>query len=320
MGALVALVAAAFAIRTLRAADTDQDTEPAPPRVLVCATEMAEACTDLADATVEVRVEPPGTTAARLRGGGTLGGDAWLVPRPWIELVQDDARAAGRPVPFGTPSDTLARSALVVIVRSDRRATLEAVCADRIDWACLAVRAGAPWGGLGGSDAWGTVRVAIDDPARTTSGLVALAQMARTFAHRDEIDERDLETAVPAIDAVAAALGRPTDRTAIDTMLEQADSFDLVLTLEADTRVAIASPKASGQLELVEVQPETAADAVLVTAAHLATPFALDLERVRKALTENGWHFADKTAAGVPSAATLRALVARWTATVPRTG
>lgn len=318
---VVALVAAAFGLRALRAGDdTSGADDPAEvaPQVLVCAPEMAEACTELADAAVQVRVEAPGVTLARVRDGGGLDGDAWLAPRPWIDLTRDAARAAGRADPFGAVSDTLARSDLVLIVRSDRRAALETACGVRIDWACVAQRAGTAWGGVGGSDAWGTIRLGLDDPVTTTAGRLALAQMARAFAHRDTIDARDLEAVRSALAAVAThvTVAAGADRTALDTMLDAGDSFDLVVALEAVTRVAIASPKASGQLELVELPPATGADAVLATATTTASGRALpvDHERVRRALTSTGWHFADKSPSGTPDAATLDALLALWRA------
>ena len=302
---LAALVASALAVRAMRG-----DTTPAEetgPRRLVCATEMAEVCADLADASLDVRVEPPGDTAERLRGGGTLGADAWLAPRPWVDMVRHDARAAGRPDPLGTPSETLARTPLVIIVRSDRRAVLERACQGRIDWTCLASRGGASWELLGGSASWGQVKIGLDDPARTTSGLLALGQMAATFSGHSPFDGRDLESVRSSLESVLGALPAPGDRSALDTMLERADSFDLAVTLEAGSRIAIASPRASGQLELVEVEPTTSADAVLVSAAGRHAP--VDDERVRRSLTSTGWHFPDKAGPGVPDAVAGNALV-----------
>lgn len=315
---LAALVAAAFGVRAWRADDAASPAElvDTAPRVLVCAPEMAEACTTLADASFEVRVEEPGVTLRRLHETGSLDGDAWLTPRPWIELAREGAAADGRADPFGNVSDTLGRSDLVLIVRSDRRPTLETVCGGRIDWVCLLQRAGARWGDLGGSDAWGTVRVGLDDPAGATTGRLALAQMARTFAHRDAIDERDLEIARSAIAVVVPNLVVADAPGALTTMLEVGGSFDAVLALEAVSRVAIASPRASGQLEVVELGPVTSADAVLATAAG-ADP-ALDHDRVHRALTATGWHFPDKNPSGTPSATTLDALLALWRAAAVR--
>ena len=58
----------------------------------------------------------------------------------------------------------------------------------------------------------------------------------------------------------------------------------------------------------------TGADAVLATAAD--ADLALDHNQVRLSLTSTGWHFADKTASGAPSPATLEALLAVWRSVV----
>jgi hypothetical protein len=307
---VIAVVAAAFGLRAARGDDAKPPDEVVT-KVLLCATEMADVCADLGDATVEVRVEEPGITLARLRAGGGLDADAWLTPRPWSELAQLGAKAAGRADPFDNISETLARTPLVFIIRSDRRAVLEESCGGVIDWACLTRRGGSSWAELGGSSAWGTVKIGIDHPQRATAGLVALAQIAAAFVHRGAYDARDLDAMASTLDSVATAVAAPTDKSALDAMLERADASDLAIALEAGSRVAIASPRASGQLELVEVEPTTSADVVLATAAGGSAPIARD--HVQQALTTNGWHFPDKTEPGVPDAATLEALVARFT-------
>lgn len=312
---LAALVGTAFGIRAMRG---DKPAAPVStaPQIIVCATEMAGACSMLADASLEVRVEAPGDTADRLRGGGALGGDAWLVPRPWVELVHDAIIAAGVVDPLGGTSETLARTPIVGIIRSDRRAVLDASCGARVDWLCLATRSGASWAALGGPSAWGAVRIGFDDPTRSTGGLVGLAQMAATFTRRTVFDIRDLDTIRTTLETVAATLPPPADRPALDTMLDRGDSFDLAMALEAGTRIAIAGPRASGQLEVVEIEPTSSADAVLVTAAGGVRP--IDQERVRRALTSTGWHFPDKADSGVPDPATLQELLRLWHAPTGR--
>jgi hypothetical protein len=307
---LVAVVASAFALRAVRGGEAAKQSGEVATKVLLCATEMADVCSDLGDATLQVRVEDPGTTLARLRSGGALAADAWLTPRMWSDLAQLSAQAAGRADPFDNVSPTLARTPLVIIIRSDRRAVLEDACGGVIDWVCLARRAGSPWSEIGGSTAWGNLRVGVDRPERTTGGLVTLAQIAATFVHRDTFDARDLDPISSTLDAVAAGVSPSTDRSALDNMLEHTDSYDAAVALEAGTRIAIASPRASGQLELVEVEPTTSADVVLVTAARSSAP--IDHNRVQQALTTNGWHFPDKTEPGIPDPATLEDLVARF--------
>jgi Bacterial extracellular solute-binding protein len=302
---LVLAVVAAFGVRALRS-DPPPPEAPAP-KVVVCAVEMSDVCADLADAAVEVRVESPGDTAARLRDGGALDADAWLAPRPWIDRVVADAADAGRPNPLGEASATLARSQLVMIIRSDRRDVLEAACRGIIDWFCLAQHAGSGWDTLGGPASWGVVRVGIDRPDHTTNGLLALAQMTATFTRRETIDVRDLEPIRSTLETLLRGVPAPGDGAALEAMMERGDSYDLVVALEASSRVAIASPRASGQLEVVVVEPTVTADAVLAPAA--GTPSPVDHERVRTALTGNGWRFPDKTGSGVPDAGTIEELI-----------
>lgn len=306
---LLALITAAFAVRASR-----HHQIAAPPvltrTVLLCTTDLRAVCSDLTSATLDVHIESPAVTIGRLRDGETLGADAWLAARPWIDLAQLEVAAAGRAGPFGAATDTLARTPLVVIVRRDRRSVIEGACAGRIDWLCLTGRVGQPWAAIDGPPTWGSVTLGLDQTDEATSGLLALAQMTATFTRRTAFDTRDLETVQSSLSTLASRLPASTHGDALAAMLERDGSFDMAVTLEAGTRIAIASPRASGQLDLIEVNPAIAADAVLVAGAgSLAT---LDQEAVRKALIGRGWHFPDKAASGVPDGATLRALLRLW--------
>lgn len=312
---VVALVAAAFAVRAARGDDAATDTER-PTRVL-CATDMAAACAALADVATEVRVEPAPTTIARLAAGDVLQADAWLVPKPWLDLALAAVPAGPeRAAPLADVSGTLARSPLALVVRSDRRPALESSCNGTIDWRCLARRNGEPWTTAGGDPAWGRVSIAVDDPARRTVGLLALAQVGAAFTRRPVFDARDEASVREALTIVLAALPAPTvERTTLEQMLEVGGSFDGAFALESETRLAIASPRASGQLELVAPEPPVAADAVLVRST--GSPRAVDEEAARRALTSTGWQFPDRSEPNVPDAASLQALRALWVAARP---
>jgi hypothetical protein len=310
---VVALVASAFALRAARSSDAPADAER-PTRV-VCAPDMAAACAALAGPDLEVQVEPATTTIARLLAGDALQADAWLTPRPWFEL----ARARTAPVvpvdPFGTPSEVIARSPLVLIVRSDRRSAIESTCNGVLDWFCLARTMGEPWAGTGADPTWGTVAMAVDDPTQRTTGLLALAQMGATFTRRAVFDWRDLDAVRSTVTSVLTRLPAPADRPALDVMLERGGVYDGAFALEAGSRIAIASPRASGQLELVAPAPVVSADAVLVPSGGSTRP--IDLEAVRRALTSTGWQFPDRAESGVPDATSFEALLALWTVARP---
>jgi hypothetical protein len=305
---VVALAAGALALRTARSDDAPAEADR-PTRVL-CTADMATACAALAGPDLEVQVEPATTTIARLLAGDTLRADAWLAPKPWFDLARERTTPVVPLDPFGTPSEVLARSPIVLIVRSDRRAVLESTCNGVLDWLCLARTMGAPWPGAGTGPDRGTVAVAVDDPTQRTTGLLALAQMAATFTRRPVFDWRDLDAVRSTITSVLTRLPATADGAALDVMLERSGVYDGAFTLEAGSRIAIASPRASGQLELVAPAPTVSADAVLVPSA--GSTRRIDLEAVRRALTGTGWQFPDRADPGVPDATSLEALLELW--------
>jgi len=152
--------------------------------------------------------------------------------------------------------------------------------------------------------------MAVDDPTRRTAGLLALAQMAATFTRRPVFDWRDLDAVRSTIASVLTRLPAPADRPALDVMLERGGVYDGAFALEAGSRIAIASPRASGQLELVAPAPVVSADAVLVPSAGATR--AIDLDAVRRSLTSTGWQFPDRAESGVPEVTSLEALLALW--------
>jgi hypothetical protein len=310
---VIALVVGAFALRAARSSDTPAGADR-PTRVL-CATDMAAACAALAGPDLEVRVEPATTTIARLLAGDALQADAWLTPRPWFELAQVRTSPVLPIDQFGTPSEVIARSPVVLIIRSDRRSVIESTCNGVLDWFCLARTMGEPWSGPGTDPTWGTVRVAVDDPTQRTTGLLALAQMAATFTRRPVFDWRDLGAVRPTLTSVLTRLPAPADQPALEVMLERGGVYDGAFALEAGSRIAIASPRASGQLELVAPAPAVSADAVLVPSAGSTRP--IDLDAVRRALTGTGWQFPDRAEPGVPDATSLEALLTLWTQVRP---
>ena len=156
------------------------------PVRLLCATELEDACTQLADhdGDVSVTVEPAGTTAQSLISlpeGQRPNFDAWLAPSPWQQMV-DVQRRGKRPL-FATPSDPIGRSPLVLAVRADRQPVLAAApaCNNTIDWKCIGAVAGQPWTNLGGQAAWGTVKPGYGDPTVNATALLVLSQATSEF-------------------------------------------------------------------------------------------------------------------------------------------
>ena len=123
----LAMVAAALAVRAAR--DSDGSASEGG-LALVCARELGDLCDEL-----DARTEAANTTADRLIGLGRDEDpelDAWLVPGPWPQMVDDVREFDGKPRIFDEP-ETLGWSSLVVVTRGD---AIDAACAE--SWNCLA--------------------------------------------------------------------------------------------------------------------------------------------------------------------------------------
>jgi hypothetical protein len=247
--------------------------------VLVCATELQAACEAIgrehADVTVRVeeaqatltRLAAPGFDPASATGADRI--DAWLVPRPWPEMVAEQRQRAGSGAVLDDASDVLARSPLVIAIWNDRRDALSTRCeGGTITWKCIGDVAGTPWGATSPQDTWGPVKPGHPSPDQTASGLLALGEATASwfgtaaFASNDFNDpafrtwfER-LERSVPSF---------PTPpRTPLDAMLSTGPaSFDLTGSTEAAAGPAIATSRDSARLAILYPAPLTTADVVL---------------------------------------------------------
>jgi hypothetical protein len=251
---------------------------------LVCATELAQACQDLAGdhPEITVRVEDAQTTLEHLTSaefdpttagdGSAPGGaiDGWLVPQPWPQMVAELRQRAGLgAVALGDPSPTLARSPLVIAIWNDRRDVLTARCdGGVIDWKCIGTVAGTPWGATGPQATWGSVKPGQPAPDTTAAGLLSLGEATASwfgsagFASNDFTEPgfrawfTRLEQAVPSFPI--------SPRTPLDDMLFTGPaSFDLAASTEAAAGPAIASSRDSGRLTILYPSPLTTADVVL---------------------------------------------------------
>lgn len=159
---------------------------------LLCSTELAAACRTLSG--VKLTIEDPGVSAKKigLHDGG-LGYDAWLVAKPWADIVDlRRARNTYSPLPSRTP--VLAHGAALAVVDTARNTAVSGVggqpaCdpAGRIV-DCALAHPGEQWGAVGGQAAWGTIKVGLPDPTRTTVGMSVLAQTAVDWVHRPGTD------------------------------------------------------------------------------------------------------------------------------------
>ena len=301
------------------------------PSQLVCVTELADACRDLAARSggdVSVTIEEAGTTAARLEDaapGSDVGMDGWLTLAPWPDIVAGArARANGRAL-LGDVTDPIARSPLVLVVRTDRAAALTPRCPDRaLGWRCLGDVAGTPWTNVGGKETWGSVKLAHEDAAGSASGTLIVGQAVGQYLSTPDIpvssisrndwessDEfsawfQRLEGAVPS-NGFDPPAGSPFAQFLQGRFVE----YDAVAALEAEVAPALAS--ASGIADAVRVvypDPVGTADIVFVplldsrSAGRLADHATG--AAAREVLAAAGWRVeGEKSAAGVPDSPAL---------------
>jgi len=275
---------------------------------LLCTTELEAACTQLAehDGDVSVTVEPAGTTAQSLVGlpdNQRPDFDGWLAPAPWPQMV-DVQRRGKRPL-FAKPSDAIARSPLVLAVRTDRKPVLDATppCSNTTDWKCIGAVAGRPWTDLpGGQAAWGTVKPGYGDPTANATALLVLSQATSEFLDTSDYSRADLQDNDQYLDWLAG-LERSVPKLApsaagpFAAMLQQLPTatYDAVGTSEADAgpALAAAAPDRRKQLTLLYPEPVVTADVVLAAVAESPNRDAADGlagdAQLAAALARAGW-------------------------------
>jgi hypothetical protein len=175
--AAVGMVVAAVLVRDALDDDDDGgDGEGDGATVVVCATDLADAC-DALGSDAEVRVEAAAVTAAAL-ADGTLAEDvdAWITSTAWLEVVESRAPGAL------DATRSIARSPATVATAPGRYEAINDLCAGDDVWQCLGASAGTDWGDLGdGSNAqWRELKVGLTDPDLAL-GLPVLASAAAGF-------------------------------------------------------------------------------------------------------------------------------------------
>lgn len=308
----VGLVAGAIALRDALDDEGTADGRngsPVPGQLqLICATELATACDQLASDEVAVTVEDPGVTSDRLveLGAGEMPGfDAWLVDGPWEAITDDNRRFAGEGTPvLGAASEVLAHSPAVVVAPDGVAARIESECGAASDWACI--------GGLAPE-----LRIGLPVPERG-DGLVVLAAATNGFFDSTGYAANDFDD--PSFGpwfSGLTSLSTRTDlgrRTPVEALLTQRGLFDLVGALEAQ-----AAPLLEGRDDLAAVvtEPPALAEVRLVPIPSLDADAALEAlggsSRATDALTGAGWRAgAGSDGAGLPAAGVLQRLREMW--------
>jgi len=173
--AAVGMVVAAVMLRQAMDDGGDGDDDGDASYVVMCATDLADACRELGSS-VEVRTEDPADTAAALADGSLPDDvDGWITSTAWLEIA--DSRA---PNALGE-ARAIATSPTVMATAPDRHDAITDLCAGQDVWQCLGERAGTSWADLGvGSSTWGELKVGVTDPD-LAQGLPVLASAAAGF-------------------------------------------------------------------------------------------------------------------------------------------
>ena len=156
--------------------------------VVVCATDLADACEAL-DPAVEVRIEAPAVTAAAFAEGPRAEDiDAWITSTAWLEVTESRA-----PDALGD-ARAIVTSPATVATAPGRQQAIADLCADEDIWQCLGAAAGSDWSDLGdGSHAeWRELKVGLTDPD-LAQGLPVLASAAAGYFGGTDFASNDLE-------------------------------------------------------------------------------------------------------------------------------
>lgn len=284
LGAIV-MIGAALGIRALlddgdsNGGGNGNGGRSGPPRLL-CATELAAACEELAsEHDIDVTVAPAGDSTSELTRTldddvEALGYDGWLTFARNAEIVDSERERLALAPALDDPSDPIGRSPLVLAAWKERAAALEPRCGGELTWTCLGEVAGRPWAAVGGEAAWGTVKPGHTDPETSGTGLAIIGQAASQYFGRSDLDLADyddggfldwfsrLERSVP--------FGTAADSSPFERMLVAGPAaFDVVATTEAEAGpgLARASRDRRDAVALLYPSPVATADVVFASVA-----------------------------------------------------
>jgi hypothetical protein len=251
-----------------------------------------------------------GVTVDRLVSQGSLDEPGWAYAPSWMDIV--DARRAGQPrlLPHRVE---LASSRVALVMWKDRAAVLQKACG-AITWSCAAdALAKGTWDKSGGKAEWGRVKIGIDDPTQSGSGLAALGALAMSSFNGTDFGRADIESN-PDYQRRRSALASSSADPSLSFMLAGGPAVvDAVSALGPDLAAAQGSPRFA---DVVVVYPAPVSR-ITVSLATAPTPSGDRLaRRLSSRLTDRlvaaGW---DRPApAAFPDGGVLAALLDDWTA------
>ena len=339
--AAVLMIGGALLVRSrLDSTEAASDLE-ASRAIVVCATELQQVCDQVRreHPEIQVTVEEASVTADRLAAPSfsrdATPMDAWLVPKPFPALVDENRSFAGLDPLLGDPSRVLARSPLTLSIWNDRLDALRSSCGGDVTWACIGDNAGQPWVGIGGMESWGPVKPGFPDPATAATGLLVLSQATSQELGRSDFASNDLQDAgfQTWIDQLKRSIrSYPPTSTggALGQMLSQGKgTFDLAGSTEAVAGPGVSTSRYKDTLTVLYPSPVVTADVVLVplrgaaSGDHAREVFESDATAA--ALATNGWRVSGQPAApgvltdplpdsdGLPKPGAVQALHDVWT-------
>ncbi|MEX2268068.1 MAG: hypothetical protein WEA75_05220 [Acidimicrobiia bacterium] len=266
LGAL-AMVGFALGARSWWIDDDSGGSNGSGTPVVLCATELAAACDELArNADVEIVLEPAGVSTGTLSTSAdttsSLPYDGWLTFEPNAEIVRE-ARVRSSLAPLlEDSSPAIARSPLLLAIWDDRAEVLESHCGE-ITWRCLGDVAGTRWQSIGGEAAWGDVKPGHADPEATGEGLAIIGQAAAQFFDRSDLSRDDFEEDAFLDWFARVERAAELDADAYEHMLSFGPArYDVVATTEAVVERTPASRDRQESLRLLYPAPVATVDVV----------------------------------------------------------
>lgn len=286
---------------------TASDTPPAP--AVVCAPEVAEACTSRwPDATVA----DPGTTAAGLATVRAPDPVWWVVPAVWPAMVEAGRARAGLPPAVRTEVPTGVGTDVVMVAEPGRLAALERSCGVR--WSCVGDLAGRPWSDVGGDTRWGPVKPGHPPPDTDTGGLLVLAQIAADRLGTVDLSAADLRDPgfVSWLGGLERAVRsfRPPAGTPLEAMVLASGQFDVVGDLGARAGRLLSRAARGGALETAPGGPPVSVEVVVAVTGDAPVPDDGVVEALAGDLAALG--FQPGTTSRHPDPGVLEALTALW--------
>jgi hypothetical protein len=271
------MVVAAVAIRgAIDDDDNERDGDDGGATVVVCATDLLDACQALGTE-IEVRSEVAADTAAAIDDGSLADDvDAWITTTAWTELVDSrspDALGAAEP---------LATSPTVVAAAPGRFDAIGDLCEGDDVWRCLGDAAGNDWGDLGtGDPRWAELKVGLTDPDSAT-GLSVLASATAGFFGDTGFAANDFTGAFEGWLATLARASASGDPDPALTLATRPGTYSAAGALQA-----VAGRVEGRGVETIE--PETEVQATVVAVGLNGNDDLPNADRARDALVDRGW-------------------------------